>query len=944
MTDLGSLCRFRLTLALAICLTVAAVTEPQAQSTRRGAEPPGIADAVAVLPFVNISGTAADDWIGRGIAETVTADLDRLGTLAVVGSEAVLERESVIGGGATGDEATSRIGRALDVRWVVAGGFQRAGDRVRVTVRVVDVGSGHVAHSATIDGTIADLFSLQDRIVAELGQRFEPFAGGGRTLRRESRREPEAAAPSASAAAAASARRGPADRTRLEASGAAGKPAGLGILAGRPIVRPRRTDAPPEIDGRLDDDVWRTATVITELVQQSPLDGAPATEETEVYLAYDSDHLYFGFYLHYEDPGIMRANRVDRDRAWQDDLITVYLDTFMSQQRCYDFDVNAYNVQGDGIINTGGFSGGDGGGAAIPNPDRSWDTLFYSGAQIVEDGYTAEMAIPFKSIRYPEQPSGAPHRWGFQIVREIKAKNAENAVWAPMSRGISGFMAQMGVLEGMTDLSTSRNLEILPTFTAIKFGSFDDTTGGFVDRGTTPEAGVNLKYGITSNLTADLAFNPDFSQIESDLAQINVNQRFPLFFSELRPFFLEGQEIFDFTSPVNLVHTRTIVDPNVGGKLTGKVGRTTLGVLVADDEAPGKRDSFDAGFGQTAQVVIGRAKYDLYAESHIGAIVTDREFLDGYSRVGGVDGQFRLGQTSRFNFVAVQSTHRDEAGRERSGPMGGALVQHNGRNLTAQSFVGIIDPDFRTDVGFVRRVDQRLGGVSVGYRWWPESWLISWGPEASYQLSYNHEGIREDESLSMGVNLELAKNIGLGADTNRLLERFGGIDFHRTNYNVFSNVNTSRLFSLGGGFTWGDEIFYDPANPYLGRASSARLFANLRPIPRLSSQINVTTSRFSDVRSGGVEVFNIKLFRALTTFTFTDRLLIRNITEYNSFAKTLALNVLATYRINALTVFYVGYDDHYQQADQLYDEFFPGTELRRTNRAFFTKLQYLFRH
>ncbi len=941
MTDLGSPCRFRLTVALAICLTMVAVTESKTQSTRRGDEQAALAAAVAVLPFVNISGTAADDWIGRGIAETVTADLDRLGVLDVVGPEAVLERASAIGDGGPRDEMTSRIGRALGVRWVVAGGVQRAGDRVRVTARVIDVGSGDVAQSITIDGTIADVFALQDRIVAELGQGFGPFAGDARALGRASRPEPEAAVRRANGAAAPGGRT---DATRIDASGAAGTPADLGILAGRPVARPRRTDAPPAIDGRLDDEVWRTAAVITEFVQQAPLDGAPATEQTEVYLAYDSEHLYFGFYLHYEDRSIMRANRVDRDRAWQDDLMTVYLDTFMSQQRCYDFDVNAYNVQGDGIITAGGF-GGDGGGNAIPNPDRSWDTLFYSGAQIVEDGYTAEMAIPFKSFRYPEQPSGTPHRWGFQIVREIKAKNAENAVWAPMSRDISGFMAQMGVLEGMTDLSTSRNLEILPTFTAIKFGSLDDTTGGFVDQGTTPQAGVNIKYGITSNLTADLAFNPDFSQIESDLAQIDINQRFPLFFSELRPFFLEGQEIFSFTSPVNLVHTRTVVDPYVGGKLTGKVGRTTLGVLVADDAAPGKRDDpFDPGFGQTAQVVIGRAKYDLYAESHIGAIVTDREFLDGYSRVGGVDGQFRLGQTSRFNFVAVQSTHRDEAGRERSGPMAGALLTHNGRNLSASTFAGLIDPDFRTDVGFVRRVDQRLGGVSVGYRWWPESWIISWGPSVSYELSYNHEGIREDERRDLALNLQFAKNISLGVNSNRLLERFGGIDFNRALYNVFSNVNTNRLFGFGAGYSWGEEIFYDPTNPYLGRGSSARLFANLRPVPRLTSQINVNTSQFTDVRSGDVEVFNVKLFRALSTFTFTDRLLIRNITEYNSFAKTLALNFLITYRINALTVFYVGYDDHYQQLDQFYDEFFPGTALRRTNRAFFTKLQYLFRY
>ncbi len=287
----------------------------------------------------------------------------------------------------------------------------------------------------------------------------------------------------------------------------------LGLLPGRPTVRPPRTDTPPDIDGRLDDVVWRSAARITEFTQESPVEGAPATEDTEVYIAYDDDNLYFGFYLHYADPSIMRANRVDRDRAFQDDLITIYIDTFLDQQRAFEFDLNAYNVQGDGIVNAG--RGGFGSGR-IPPADRSWDVLFFSAAEIVDDGYIAEMAIPFKSIRYPSRERGAPHQWGFQIVREIKSKNQENAVWAPMSRDVSGFMRQMGVMEGMTDFSTSRNLEFLPTFTAIQFGSLDDSTGGFVNQDTDPQAGLNLKYGVTSNLTVDFTLNPDFSQIESD--------------------------------------------------------------------------------------------------------------------------------------------------------------------------------------------------------------------------------------------------------------------------------------------------------------------------------------------------------------------------------------------------------------------------------------------
>ena len=214
--------------------------------------------------------------------------------------------------------------------------------------------------------------------------------------------------------------------------------------------------------------------------------------------------------------------------------------------------------------------------------------LFDSGGTLVEDGWTAEMAIPFKSLRYP---SNDTHRWGFQIARSIRGKD-ETVVWAPVSRDISGFLPQMGLLDGLRGLSTSRNLEIQPTVTAIQAGSLDRSTGGF-DEARQPEGGVNLKYGVTSNLVLDFTYNPDFSQIESDRPQIEVNRRFPLFFSELRPFFLEGQEVFDVRGPVNFIHTRTIVDPRYGAKLTGKVGKATLGVLIANDEAPGKVDATD---------------------------------------------------------------------------------------------------------------------------------------------------------------------------------------------------------------------------------------------------------------------------------------------------------------------------------------------------------------
>ena len=596
--------------------------------------------SVAVVPFTNISRNEADDWIGDGIAETVIADLESRGNLTVFSQERVRAAAARRGDRALDEVAATALGRELGARWVVTGGYQRLGNQLRITARLVDTTTGLAARTVTADGTLDALFDLQDRIAGELTTdvrpspmaRATPIEPGGRadigapsgegadpvgagsgsgsagapgsggiglgqvtggiilpdsdTASRARRRQPGAAGGQPGAAAAA--------------AGGVGTAALAGVLTGRPSVTAARTDAPPRIDGLLDDAVWQRAIRLTEFVQIRPVDGAPATEATEVWVAYDGGNIYFAMHAHYTDPSIARANRVDRDQTRSDDTISVYFDTFLDQQRAYVFSVNGYGVQADSLLSGrggggggrggggpggGGFRGGGGpGGGGVPRGDSSWNALFDSAGTLVADGWTAEIAIPFKSLRYPSSDS---HRWGFQVVRSIGGKD-ETVAWSPMARG-NTFMSQMGLLDGLSGLSTSRNLEFLPTFTAVQVGRLDTTTGGFGEENQ-PEGALNVKYGITSNLTLDFTYNPDFSQIESDRPQIEVNQRFPLFFPELRPFFLEGQEIFQTRGPANLLHTRTIVDPRYGGKVTGKVGKTTVGLLFANDEAPGKLD------------------------------------------------------------------------------------------------------------------------------------------------------------------------------------------------------------------------------------------------------------------------------------------------------------------------------------------------------------------
>ena len=289
----------------------------------------------------------------------------------------------------------------------------------------------------------------------------------------------------------------------------------------------------------------------------------------------------------------------------------------------------------------------------------------------------------------------------------------------------------------------------------------------------------------------------------------------------------------------------------------------------------------------------------------------------GYNRVAGIDSNFRIGDTHSFGLRAAGSDDRDVDGVETTGHLLNANFRKAGRNLSYNLAWYDISPDFNTDVGFLQRTDQRWLFSNVAYLWWPETWLINWGPQFTYTRGYNFDAVLEDESATGGMQFNFAKNITTNFNVSSILERFGGIDFEKTRYNTFTTVSTSTRYAFGVGYNGGDQIFFDEENPYLGYDRGFNVFVNARVFPRLSSNINLNTNRFTDPRNGDQLVFDVKIFRALTTYQFTDRFLVRNITEFNTLDETVGLNFLFTYRVNAGTVFYVGYDDRYQQADQI---------------------------
>ena len=377
--------------------------------------------------------------------------------------------------------------------------------------------------------------------------------------------------------------------------------------------------------------------------------------------------------------------------------------------------------------------------------------------------------------------------------------------------------------------------------------------------------------------------------------------------------------------PVTFIHTRTIVDPRYGAKLSGKIGKTTVGLLVANDEAPGKVDNRqDAAFGRTAQFIVGRARYDLYRESTASVIFTNREFMNQHSRAIGGDGDFAFGRTHRFFARVIATDHRDAAGVQRKGYFYDFNLRKAGRNVSYSLISNAISPDLRTDVGFVRRTDQRQTLGNISYRWWPETWLISWAPRLNHMRNYQFDGTLQEETSGVTVNFSFAKNITAEAGITRDMERFRSIDFWKTRYSAAAIIATSRRLTVTATMNAGDQIRF-VTNPFLGSTTAWDIAIALRPVPRFQSDFSVAASRFRRHAQPPGRVRRQDSAVRCRPISSPSGCCVRNITEHNTLEKTVGENLLLTYRVNAGTVFYLGFDTRYRHGDQINPAPFPRT-------------------
>jgi hypothetical protein len=715
-----------------------------------------------------------------------------------------------------------------------------------------------------------------------------------------------------------------------------------------------RINLAPRIDGKVDAAEWREAKRVVIDIETDPAENVRTTVSADAFIMEDGETLYVAFIASDPDVSQIRAFYSDRDLLWDDDFIGIVLDTFNDERRAYEFWVNPLGVQADSIYDDVNRRG-----------DESWNAIWDSAGRITTEGYEVEMAIPLKQLRF--SPSDSKQVWGVDFVRQFPRDRENRISNNPIDRDILCYLCQIRKLEGLADLQASRNLEVIPTLTTTSVQNRSRSLGPWEKPGLDPDAGVDVRWGITQDLYLNATLNPDFSQVEADAPQLDINNTFSLFFPERRTFFLDGADYFDTFQ--NLVYTRNIADPDYGLKLTGKSGRHTYGVLTANDLSTSFIMPRSLGSNVTtltlpnedsgsraveSDISIARYRLDLFDNSTIGAVFTDRRAdALGYSNsVASIDAVLRPTNSDTVSIQGVYSRSKNPMQlRERFGQAnetsGNSLrVQYNHIDAEWDWRIGYDDigKDFRADLGFVNRVDYKYFVTTVGRTWRADgdSFFSRIRLAADYDRTEDQSGKELEEELEFFLNMNGPAQSYLNALVGGSKTYWNGKTFDEQ-YNQLS-MGFSPTANLGIGATLRIEDVVDFANTRLGRSNRLAPFIRLQFGRHLQFNLSHTLQQF-DVDGGRLFTANLSDLR--TTYQFTAKSFLRFTLQYNDRerdqslylssvqrrSKDLTAQLLYSYRFTAATRFFIGYSDASFQDDR-FDSIEP------INRSFFAKFTY----
>ena len=708
---------------------------------------------------------------------------------------------------------------------------------------------------------------------------------------------------------------------------------------------------------------------VTGFIQQQPADGKPATEATEVWMAYSRSTLYFVFICHDSHPDQVRTHLARRENVQTDDNVVVLLDTFQDHRTGVMFQVNAAGVQADASWNE------------VSGPDYSYDTVWDSESRVTKDGWMALIAIPFRSLRFHAEQRD----WGVVFQRNLP-RNSESDFWPRVAANVSGILTQEATLRGIEGVTGSHNFQLNPYALAQnerELIDVDPTNPYFSSRHFEGTEGGEVKLVIKDSIVVDGTINPDFSDIESDQPQFTVDQRFPVYFPELRPFFLENASYFN--TPITLVYTRNIAHPEYGVRVTGKLGRTNLGVFAIDDRLPGEEVApSDPLYGKRATVAVSRLSRDIGEGSSLGAIYTDEEFGGGWNRIGGVDftGRFNKNWTAHGQMVESSTMGDQDSGTPTpysAGPASDLQISRNGHAFNLYNEYQDVSTGFQTYLGFLQSSNIRSDHLHATYQWYPKHSVVqSWGLETNQNLAFNHQGDRVYRYMTFDPFLLLPRNFviapigGQNSDTvnpvnypslsdfKNFTENFGGIVLRGAPWSQF-NLN---LVALRSG-----NVNYNPLpgqSPFLLNQDVVNLLFTVQPVRQLTIDNTYLLDR-DHAANGDAFVYESQTMRSKVNYQFTRSISARVIAEYDSTlanpantsllrTKQVATQALLTWLPHPGTAVYIGYNDDLQNLSRSLCNRLPNGSCDPNNttvpragpllndgRQIFIKASYLFR-
>ncbi len=695
------------------------------------------------------------------------------------------------------------------------------------------------------------------------------------------------------------------------------------------------TENAPKIDGVLSDGEWANAARVELTNQFEPQQLSAATERTEAFLMFDKEYLYIAYRAFDSNPSAIRAPVSRRDAIGSDDYVSVWLDTFDDRRRAYAFRFNPLGIQEDGI-----FTESDSG-------DLSWDGILESKGVLTGEGFTVEIAIPFKTLRFQinEQKT-----WGLHLFRYI-ARKQERTSWALITPDKESLLIQMNSLQGLDGIFAGRTLDVIPYATVSNIGTREADAsvpaGARLNTVNKLDVGVTATYTLTPNLTLSATINPDFSQIENDVPQVSVNQRFPLFFPERRPFFQEGAEVFRgfYSAAPRVIDTRQIVDPDWGVKLTGKIGKNTIGFLSASDNAPGLRLSpTDENFGKNAQFNILRLSRDVFEQSSVGFSLTDRRFAGSSNTVATLDGRIRFGAGRQlFAYQVSYAKTTDLDGTKREGSQSYFAYNYEDRKWDFGTTQSGAARNFRAQAGFIRRVGylRSYGYVGRTFRPKEKSWWVSARPFVVALAFRDQDGNFDETFFDPGISLNFARGISVYTYFSTRRDSFLGRGYSTKAYVNSFSVNAFKRFAVSGEIETGTGVNFNPARPEIGNMLNGELSVTLRPLAKLNSQFLWLKSSLKS-RTDGESLFAQDIYRNRTVYQFNRFNSVRSIADYDTLQRRIGLSLLYAYTPRPNTAAYFGYGDAlFNGVDPL--DFQRRSGLFRQSRSLFAKFSYNFR-